>query len=243
MQPAPIDPLRRGVSWVRILVFVLVATSTAIAFRQGVVAPAINPFPPIDLSEPHPWFVDWRLAAIRGSPQLCAGALKAPHIIAEPIPDKVESNGCGWRNSVTVSGAGSVRVRYAAVTCEVAVALALWLEHDVQVLVREMLGTSVASVQSFGSYSCRNIVGSKFLRRVPSQHAYANAIDISGFVLKDGRTLSIRRDWPSDTVEARFLRAIHQRACSYFRVALSPDYNAAHHDHFHFDRGPFSRCK
>jgi len=27
------------------------------------------------------------------------------------------------------------------------------------------------------------------------------------------------------------------------RVTLSPDYNAAHRDHFHFDMGPYSSCR
>ena len=243
MARATIDPLRRGVSWGRILVFVLVAAGTAVAFRQGFVAPPFNPLPPLDISKAHPWFVDWRLAAIRRSPLMCAGTLKAPYVDAEPIADKVEPDGCGWTNGVSLSSAGGARVRYAAVTCEVAVALALWLEHDVQPLARELLGTSVTSVQSLGGYACRNIVGGRLLRRVRSQHAYANAVDISGFVVKDGRTVTLRRHWPGETAEARFLRATHQRACAYFRVALSPDFNAAHHDHFHFDRGPFSRCK
>jgi hypothetical protein len=207
------------------------------------IAPPFNPFPAIDLSKPHPWFIDWRLAALRGSTPMCAGTLKSPQIDAQPIADKIEDNGCGWTNGVSLSGAGGARIRYAAVTCEMAVGLALWLEHDVQPLAREMLGTSVASVQTFGSYSCRNIAGSRLLRRVRSQHAYANAVDIAGFTLKDGRTLTLRRHWREETAEARFLHAVHQRACTYFRVALSPDFNAAHHDHFHLDRGPFSRCK
>jgi hypothetical protein len=207
------------------------------------IASPFNPFPPIDLSKAPPWFVDWRLAAMRGNPPMCAGTLKAPYIDAEPIADKVEPNGCGWSNGVKLSSAGGIRIRYSAVTCEVAVALALWLEHDVQPLAREMLGTPVTSVQTFGSYVCRNIVGSRLLRRVRSQHAYANAVDMTGFILKDGRTVSVRSHWGGDTAEARFLRAVHQRACTYFRVALSPDFNAAHHDHFHLDRGPFSRCK
>ncbi|MGI9478102.1 MAG: extensin family protein, partial [Hyphomicrobiaceae bacterium] len=32
-------------------------------------------------------------------------------------------------------------------------------------------------------------------------------------------------------------------ACHYFRVALSPAFNAAHRDHFHFDRGILWTCQ
>jgi hypothetical protein len=78
---------------------------------------------------------------------------------------------------------------------------------------------------------------------VRSQHATANAIDISGFTLDGGRQISILRDWTSKGPEAAFLKEVHHRACRYFRVALGPEYNAAHKNHFHFDRGAFSRCK
>ena len=61
-------------------------------------------------------------------------------------------------------------------------------------------------------------------------------------VSADGRTITVRQHWEGDGVLSDFLKAVHDRACRYFRVALSPAYNTAHHDHFHFDRGIFSRC-
>ena len=61
--------------------------------------------------------------------------------------------------------------------------------------------------------------------------------------LADGRTVGVRSHWQSEGPEGRFLREAHARACPYFRAALGPDYNAAHRDHFHLDRGPFSRCR
>jgi hypothetical protein len=78
---------------------------------------------------------------------------------------------------------------------------------------------------------------------VRSQHAIANAVDIAGFVLADGRRIAVKGNWHADTAEGRFLRDVHRRACAYFRVVLGPDHNAAHHNHFHLDRGPLSRCR
>ena len=46
-----------------------------------------------------------------------------------------------------------------------------------------------------------------------------------------------------DLDEARFLRAVHEGACDYFDVVLGPDYNRAHADHFHFDRGAYRACR
>jgi hypothetical protein len=152
-------------------------------------------------------------------------------------------DGCGWSNSVRMASAGGVRVGFDKVSCEAAVALAMWLEHEVQPLAKQIFGQPVRSIQSFGSYSCRNIVGNRLWSNVRSQHATANAADIGGFLLADGRTISVRTHWRSEGNEGRFLRAVHARACPYFRVVLGPDYNEAHHDHFHLDRGPLSRCK
>lgn len=243
MAKGSFDPLRGRASWPRALLFVLVASGTAILFRQGLVAPVFNPLPLIDLAKPRPWLVDWRLASIKNYPDVCARTLKAPHIEAQPIPDSPIKNGCGWHNGVRLVSAAGVRAGFDKLTCETAVALALWLQNEVQPLAKEFLGQNVRSIQSYGSYSCRNIIGQSLWRNVRSQHATANAADIGGFTLADGRSISIRAQWRDETPEGRFLRAVHRAACPYFRVALSPDYNAAHHDHFHFDRGPLSRCK
>jgi hypothetical protein len=237
------DPFRRRPAWPSILLFVVVATATALAFRQGLVMPALNPLPLIDLALSDQWLVDWRLASIKNHPDVCARTLKSPHIDAQPIPDSPLKDGCGWTNSVRLVSAGGVRANFDKLTCEAAVALALWLEHEVQPLARQHLGQPVRSVRSYGGYACRNIVGSRFWGHVRSQHATANALDIGGFILANGRSISVRMHWYADSKEGRFLRAVHRSACRYFRVAIGPDYNAAHHDHFHLDRGPLSRCK
>ena len=73
--------------------------------------------------------------------------------------------------------------------------------------------------------------------------ATANAIDISGFRLASGERISVLRDWRGKGKKAEFLRAVHSGACSYFRVALSPEFNPAHRDHFHFVRGSLRTCR
>jgi len=69
-----------------------------------------------------------------------------------------------------------------------------------------------------------------------SEHATANALDVAGFTLADGRSISVLRDWTGDGEDAQFLRAVRDGACDLFSTVLSPDYNAAHRDHFHFDQ-------
>jgi hypothetical protein len=240
-------PLRRRWGRPRVALLALAvaaaAAGVALAFRQGLVPPLLNPLPVVDLAEPAPRLVDWRLASIRHYPSVCARTLKAPHIEARQIPDGPLNHGCGWSNAVHLVSAGGVHAAFDKMSCEMAVALTLWLEHEVQPLALELFGQRVASIRSLGSYACRNIVGDPFWSRRRSEHAIANAADIAGFTLADGRQISVRRHWQSEGAEGRFLREAHARACPYFRAALSPAFNDAHRDHFHLDRGPFSRCK
>jgi hypothetical protein len=247
MQPMqrhnPTRARRSGSRVLRFMLLALVLGGVAFVFRQGLLPAALNPLPAVDLGQPNAWLIDWRLAALKYNPELCRRVLSPPHIEAQPIPDNPLQNGCGWTNSVRMSEAGGVRAGFDKLTCESAAALALWLEHDVQQLAQEILGQRVASVQSFGTYSCRNIVGNPLWKDWRSEHATANAVDIGGFTLADGRQISVRSRWQGDSAEARFLKAAHGRACRYFRVVLGPEYNAAHHDHFHLDRGPLMRCK
>lgn len=240
VSPAP--SYRRRSRLPKLVLLALVLGGVAFAFRQGVVPWFLNPLPAINLARA-PWLADWRLAAIRHDPDLCRRVMVQPHTDARPIADNPFKNGCGWANAVRMSTAGGVRAGFDRLTCEAATALTLWLTHDLQEVAQEILGQRVTAVQSYGTYSCRDIIGAKLWVNRRSEHASANAVDIGGFTLGNGRVISVQGGWRGDGPEARFLRAAHSSACRYFRVALSPDYNDAHRDHFHFDRGIGMICK
>ena len=227
----------------KITLAVIVFATTLAAFWLGLIPQKWSPFAPIDLAESEQWFLDPRLAVLRRDPELCQQVLKKPFIVAKPISSQPFKNGCGWRNSVRVSETGFARIPVSKITCEMAVAFSLWVTHVVQPAAEEFFGTSVRQIEHMGTYSCRNIIGNRKWRTVRSQHASANAIDISGFRLKDGRRIRLVTHWKDKGVNGHFLRMIHRRSCKYFRVSLSPDYNLAHKDHFHFDRGVFKTCR
>ena len=91
-----------------------------------------------------------------------------------------------------------------------------------------------------GSYNCRNVAGSG--RR--SAHATADAIDVSGFVLADGRRITVLGDWNEGRADEReFLRVIHTSACKRFGTVLGPAYNAAHRDHLHVELSGSNFCR
>ena len=128
-----------------------------------------------------------------------------------------------------------------ALSCQAAVSLALWEKHTLQPAALAHFGAQVARIEHYGSYACRNVYGSATGRR--SRHATADALDVAGFVLANGRRIRVQRDWPKENQPARFLREVHRGACRFFDGVLSPDHNAAHADHLHLDRGPGRYCR
>ena len=67
--------------------------------------------------------------------------------------------------------------------------------------------------------------------------------DLQDLVLADGRRIRIVHDWSEGSDESRFLHDVRDGACSFFDGVLSPDYNAAHRDHLHLDRGSYRMCR
>jgi hypothetical protein len=233
----------RGRNVLRFLLLLLLTLAAFGAFWFGLVPQRYSPFAAISLDDPPHWFVDFRLAALRRDPDQCRAILKPPHIVASPIPDRMQPNGCGWTNAVRISKVGGADIGLDQLTCEASAALALWMEYGVQPLAMQMFGSRVAWMQDMGTYSCRNIIGNERWVATRSQHSLANAVDIGAFRLENGKQMSIKADYKSNSPEGQFLREAHRRACYYFRVAIGPEFNKAHHDHLHFDRGTLVRCK
>jgi len=227
----------------KIFLSLVVLVAIAGGFWFGLIPQSLSPFSAISLDERPSLFVDPKLSTLRFDADLCKAVLTEPHIDATPIPDRVADNNCGWVNAVRFTHTGGAKIGVNPLTCEMAAALTLWVQHEVQPLAKEMFGQEVVTLGDMGTYDCRNIVGNPFWKGVRSQHAAANAIDISGFTLADGRSISVLRDWKGKGPEAQFLHEAHRRSCRYFRVALGPEFNTSHANHFHFDRGLMWTCR
>jgi hypothetical protein len=234
---------RPGRIILRTLLVLLMLGAILAAFWLGLVPRSYAPFAPISLAERPSWFIDFRLAALKREPALRRTILREPHIAATPIPDNPIKNGCGWVNAFRLSAVGGAELGVDKLTCEQTAALALWIEYEVQPLALAAFGSRVAGLEDMGAYDCRNMIGNSRWTNVRSEHALANAIDISGFKLADGRVITVAKDYKGSGPEAAFLRAAHMRACKYFRVAIGPEFNAAHWNHIHLDRGVFWACK
>jgi hypothetical protein len=162
-----------------------------------------------------------------------------------PIPDRTFSGGCRNVGTVRLASLRSDTAQLALsnlgpVTCTMAQQFAAWARFGVDRAAEQILGSRVARIETFGSYSCRTVAGTSRL----SGHATANAIDVSGFVLDDGRRITVLDDWDGGTAdERRFLRVVHASACKRFGTTLGPQYNAAHKNHFHLEADGADFCR
>jgi hypothetical protein len=123
----------------------------------------------------------------------------------------------------------------ATLDCQMASDLPGWAAA-VDDFAESTLRTRLKSVTVGGTYECR-------ARHTPdtadtnlSEHGRADALDVTGFALADGRVLTVGADYASaDAATARFLHFAHDAACTRFTTVLGPDANALHQDHFHLD--------
>ncbi len=219
--------------------FLLVLTLVGLAVHVALPAQH-NPLRPLDVTAPIGIATYGKLSRARHRPEVCFAALERAGLGFQPIPDAVTGRQCGFTNalvlerSLTPYGAAPLRM-----TCHQAAAVHIWERQLARPLAEKWLGAPIARIETFGTYACRNVAGSR--RR--SEHARANAIDIWGFTLEDGRTIRVREHWGRRSDEGRFLDEVFHGACRLFSVSLGPDYNAAHADHFHFDMGPGDTCR
>lgn len=156
------------------------------------------------------------------------------HRLEGTLPEPLEGPGyCGVPAPVRIERIGSVALRPpVTVNCRTARALSAWVERGPARGAPRLLDGSLAAIATSGSYACRtrNFLGGRL-----SEHAAGNAIDLTGFVLRDGRVVSVLRDWRDGGPRGDFLLSAWRAACGPFGTVLGPDHDARHRNHFHLD--------
>jgi len=225
----------------RVVVVILLSVGVVAAVLIGRLPPQNSPFGGLDLEQPIGFATRMKLASLRTSPEACREAIARSSLVVTALPDRSDGAFCGFRDVVAVQRSSVAWSGPVRATCAMAAALYVWEREVVAPAAAKHLGSEVRRIEHIGAYACRRIEGSGTGR--PSQHATGNAIDVAGFRLADGRRISVARDWSGDPAERAFLRAVRDDSCRLFRAVLSPDYNAAHADHFHLDMGPYTICR
>ena len=227
--------MKRLLGWILLIGFPILV----LALFIWLAPPRHNPLAPIDLTEPIGFGTYHKLTRAKKNRELCFTALDDAGVLYTPLDDDEAGKKCGLYNALTLNQSLFPYSASLQMTCAETAALYMWERQVAQPAALEVLGSPIASVDTYGSYSCRNIAGSKRL----SEHASANAIDIAGVRLKDGRQISVKTHWKNGGPEGKFLNRLHRGGCKLFSVTLGPDYNKAHEDHFHFDMGSGSTCR
>ncbi|SFD13103.1 extensin family protein [Tropicimonas isoalkanivorans] len=141
------------------------------------------------------------------------------------------SSGCGIEAPVRLTEVSGVGLSTpVTIDCTTAKALNKWVDTALKPTVGKR-GGGASEITIAASYACRsrnNIPGGKL-----SEHARGHAVDISGFVLKDGTAVTVLNDWNSSW--SKVMKSIHRAACGPFGTVLGPKANKYHLDHFHFD--------
>jgi hypothetical protein len=116
----------------------------------------------------------------------------------------------------------------ATMRCTMAEAVSHWVRDEIAPVLAKP-GVSLRALDNYASYDCRgrnNIVGAR-----TSEHGFANALDIRGVRLTDGKFMEF-----TDRRVARDLReGLRKLTCGRFTTVLGPGSDGYHEDHIHVD--------
>lgn len=241
---------RRGGEWVAswfslyeatldlaIVVLSLVAVATAFAPRADL------PWVPLSLNDRVGPLTKAKLnratRATPAAPEQCRAFLQGQGVAFTLSPILSDNPGCAVPDAVALGPEARLAPAAQPMDCGLASAYLVWQRQVVEPAARQYFGADLDRVQTLGVHQCRTIARTT----KPSEHMQAKAMDVGGVVLSDGRTVTVAKDWADTGPKGQFLHAIRDGACKTFAGgALSPDYNADHHDHLHLDVGGYAIC-
>ena len=216
--------MRRG------LVLGLLLLAGCIPQADHAPAPSASKLPVTAEAEPDP------------ATRLCLADLKREDVAFTALADRRFGGGCSSMGAVQLLDFGTPVTNLGSMTCPLARQFARWSREAVQTAAMQHMGSRVATIESFGTYSCRPVNGRAGGKL--SEHGRSNAVDIAAFVLEDGRRITVLEGWNGDDERVRrFLRTVHEAGCRRFEIGLGPDSDGYHSNHFHFDMGQGPYCR
>ena len=159
------------------------------------------------------------------APSLVGSVCQSAQIKGKALPPmKARAKGCRVQDPVLVTEISGVKlVPPATIDCAEALALAHWVTTGLQ----PAFDNAVLRLNVADSYACRprnNVPGNPV-----SVHGLGQAIDIAGFKLADGSTLTVAADY------GRQIKAAQKAGCGTFHTILGPGSDGFHENHIHFD--------
>jgi hypothetical protein len=128
----------------------------------------------------------------------------------------------------------------ATMRCTMAEAVATWVREDLTATTAQ-LGSPPRALDNYASYDCRGrnrVAGARI-----SEHGLANAIDIRGVHLANGRFA----EFTDRKLGREFREAVRKTTCARFTTVLGPGSDGHHETHIHMDlaerRGGYRLCQ
>lgn len=142
--------------------------------------------------------------------------------------------GCGASDVVKLEGillSDNTRIAMsppATMRCTMAEAVAHWVRDEVAPAFAKA-GPPIRAIDNYASYDCRgrnNIISAR-----TSEHGYANALDVRGVRLADGKFVQ----WTDRTMARDVREGLRKDACARFMTVLGPGSDGHHEEHIHID--------
>ena len=139
---------------------------------------------------------NWSDAEVIGALRRCVSELAPTGALVQTL-EPIRNGQCGTPAPVRLRGFMlpiDMEVSPpAVVNCRIVSKLHDWIRESLQPAAEQDLKSRITRIVTVSSYDCRNRIGSASTRI--SEHAYANAIDISAVVTADGRTIDVLTNW------------------------------------------------
>jgi hypothetical protein len=169
--------------------------------------------------------------------QTACPAVMDGRVVAKALPP-IHEGQCGLQSPLSLEAVAangrSIPLNAAVTTdCGMATALPAWIEEvDSYIFAHDK--TRIETINVSTNYACRNVDNAKTGNL--SFHAFADALDIIGFTLADGRTISIEPGWYGTPEQgSQILRFARDSACTHFMTVLGPEADSFHQDNMHLD--------
>jgi hypothetical protein len=179
-------------------------------------------------------------------PSACQVRIADKIAVIEPLPSLSGPGDCGANDVVRLEAIiqpDKSRVTLsppATMRCTMAEAVATWVREDLTAATAQ-LDSLPRALDNYASYDCRGrnrVAGAKI-----SEHGLANAIDVRGIRLANGRFA----EFTDPSVSREFREAVRQSACARFTTILGPGSDGHHETHIHMDlaerRGGYRLCQ
>ncbi|MFB0710134.1 extensin family protein [Buttiauxella noackiae] len=203
-----------------------------------------NPFAPLSIDDPPTPITRYKLHQMVNDPQACFALLQQAQARGQiNFRKSADTQGnCPLAGAVRVLDFGNVALSSSFLaSCSLALSSTMFIHQRVVPLAQSEIGSKLTRINHLGSFACRNIYNREGARR--SEHAKADALDISGFSFANQQQISVLKDWRSTGKGSEYLHRVFENGCTFYGNALGPEYNAAHANHFHMGMRGYGLCR